>query len=287
MKTRNAFLLSCFLGILSPIIQNSLINIGLNHRETPVSQSEVSTKKSTLPMNAILEVWKNGKKYQWTSEYVDTNKNGLIDKGDAGFFPPASTVKVAIAALAVEKNNGINGIENDLKLALVVSDNKAANRLIDKAGGLQAITNELKLRGFDHFVLSRKFGVSPFGDGVCIEGDGSGNCASAADLIRSVQGILGGSTFNLSRSDREFLQKIMTLTPKQIGIKKRDNYCRFLPGATLEKCGVSIDSKTYSSVGVIDDAIVVIAVSPDGNVSEREKIKTIKQIVSDKLKEIQ
>ena len=39
------------------------------------------------------------------ASYIDTNKNGLMDSGDQGFFNPASTIKVMTAALVLEVLN--------------------------------------------------------------------------------------------------------------------------------------------------------------------------------------
>lgn len=253
---------------------------------TPVNPNIIDMSANDLPKGTVLEIQKQGKVYRWNSGYKDSNGNRTVDPGDAGYFPPASTIKVAIAALAVEKNGGIGGIEQDLKLALIVSDNAASNRLIDKAGGLRAINQSLRAKGFRRFIVARKFGTPPQGKGVCIEGGGMGNCASASDLIRSLREIQGGTAFNLSPESRQFLQKIMKLTPADIGINKPNDYCRFLPDIDQQKCGVAIASRNYSGLGIVRGAYVFISVAPPKGTADAQIIKGIHRIVNNQLSRI-
>lgn len=252
----------------------------------PVNPNIIDMSTDDLPAGTVLEIQKQGKIYRWNSRYQDSNGNRTVDSGDAGYFPPASTIKVAIAALAVEKNGGIGGIEEDLKLALVVSDNAASNRLIDKAGGLGAITQSLKAKGFRRFIIARRFGTPPQGKGVCQEGQGVGNCASASDLIRSLREIQRGNAFKIAPHDRQFLQKVMRFTPADLGIKKPNDYCRFLPGIDQQKCGVAIASRNYSGLGIVNGAYVFISVAPPQGTTDAQIIRGIHRIVNKQLSRI-
>jgi len=84
--------------------------------------------------------------YYYQSIYEDSNNNQIQDSPDQGFFNPASTVKVGISALVLEKLNNLNlgletqyritgtsqwySIQEDIKKSLIISDNSATNRLI-------------------------------------------------------------------------------------------------------------------------------------------------------------
>lgn len=252
-----------------------------------VNPSAIDMFADDLPSGTVLEIQQRGKIYRWNSRYADSNKNRTVDAADAGYFPPASNIKVAIAALAVEKNGGIGGIERDIQLALIVSDNAAANRLIDKAGGVTAITRSLSKKGFKNFIVTRKFGSAPRGKGVCMEGPGEGNCATASDLIKSLRLLQpGGTAFNISEADLKFLRKTMRLTPADIGVKKANDYCRFLPGINQQKCGVAIASRHYSGLGIVGNSYVFISVRPPNGITDAQIIRGIHRIVNKKLSEI-
>jgi hypothetical protein len=108
--------------------------------------------------------------YFYHSLYQDTNSNNIQDKVDQGFFNPASTVKVSVAALALEQLNKLGfarsseyrvagtstwyRIDDDIRRTLIVSDNEAANRLILWLG-FDYINNSLKYKKLDHLVIDR------------------------------------------------------------------------------------------------------------------------------------
>lgn len=108
--------------------------------------------------------------YAYHSIYADSNQNTYQDQGDAGFFNPASTVKVGIAALALEKLNTLNlsrqaeyqlegdrqwhGIGADVQRALVISDNEATNRLIYWLG-FDPLNTTLQAKGVSSLVVNR------------------------------------------------------------------------------------------------------------------------------------
>lgn len=108
--------------------------------------------------------------YSHRARYRDTNRNRKQDGEDEGFFNPASTVKVAIAALVLEqlkqRNVGRDAqyriagtstwrtVADDLKKMLIISDNDAANRLILFLG-FQYLNQTLRDRGLQHYTVTR------------------------------------------------------------------------------------------------------------------------------------
>ena len=110
------------------------------------------------------------KYHEYLTHYQDSNNNNILDEQDQGFFNPASTVKVAIAALALEKLNALGverdteyrivnesnwyRIDEDIRLSIVISDNDAANRLILWLG-FDYIKSTLANKGLDNLAVER------------------------------------------------------------------------------------------------------------------------------------
>lgn len=108
--------------------------------------------------------------YSYNATYHDLNGNQFQDKGDAGFFNPASTVKVGIAALTLEKlkslelpkettyqfNNRGNwfNFATDIQRAVVISDNEATNRLIQFLG-FTPLNRQIRAKGIHYFAVNR------------------------------------------------------------------------------------------------------------------------------------
>lgn len=239
--------------------------------------------------------------YYYQSIYQDTNKNQIQDSSDRGFFNPASTVKVGISILVLEQLNQRKlaketeyrtlgssrwySIDEDIKKALIISGNEAANRLILFLG-FQNLNLRMRAKGLNSFSVNRLMlnrgtlvdspgfelrfqeritqapGQSVSQDFSCFEvGDKLGNCASATDLaeilIRLVQPdvYLSEEKFNLKEEDRLWLQEVMSQTPKKAGFNNEDTFCRFLhplsqkiadkTGKLLSKCGVGLFSHTF------------------------------------------
>ncbi|NJM58358.1 MAG: serine hydrolase [Synechococcales cyanobacterium RU_4_20] len=162
------------------------------HNNTPALASQVSEDTQTL-RNILkqgdrltqMEAW-NGKalfikvddtqkppqfqSISYRAQYQDTNNNQKQDSGDEGFFNPASTVKVAIAALTLERLNKLKisraaeyrvvgtqrwfSIEDDLRTMLVASDNDATNRLILLLG-FQHLNETMRSRGLQQYAVTR------------------------------------------------------------------------------------------------------------------------------------
>lgn len=173
--------------------------------------------------------------HHYNSDYRDSNSNGVQDDQDEGFFNPASTVKVSIAALVLEKLNYL-GVErgaeyrelgskqwysifSDLEAALVISSNEATNRLILFLG-FDFIRESLRSKGFENLSINRLMldqGTHLSSPAFEIKYDGSiifqppqeaaskiecfeakdriGNCASAADLVGVMARIVGPEHF--------------------------------------------------------------------------------------------
>ena len=237
--------------------------------------------------------------YYHNSLYQDTNNNALQDPGDANFFNPASLVKLPLAALALETltNKGLSRqaeyrvvgsdywhrFEDDIRRALVISDNDATNRLILWLG-FNRINSRFVDKGFFDLAINRlmldqgtlvsspafevRFNgvvtqqpeMSVTAEPSCYETrENIGNCASANDLVQGFMQINqpeyfpADEGFLLSPSDRAWLQSTMSHTPREEGFDYPDDYCRFLTeiekrlatngGKMLSKCGVSLFTK--------------------------------------------
>lgn len=246
--------------------------------------------------------------YYYDAVYQDSNSNGVYDPADRGFFNPASTVKVAIAALALEKlsANGLTrqanyrminterwySFEEDIRRALVISDNEATNRLMLWLG-FDTIKNNLAEKDLSQLVINRlmldegtlipspAFEMRFEGeiiqqseqavsiDSNCYETSRKiGNCAVATDLLKSLMQInhpeyfMEGPSITLSSADREWLKAILSRTPREEGFDYADDYCRFLTemenkfasdrGQMLSKCGVSLFSNTYTDLSYLE-----------------------------------
>lgn len=108
--------------------------------------------------------------YHYNDLVVDQNKNGIVDSADRGFFNPASTVKVGISALVLEKLKQMNlrreteyrvlgtsqwyTIADDIGRALVISDNESTNRLILFLG-FERLNQKMKEKGLQYFFVER------------------------------------------------------------------------------------------------------------------------------------
>ena len=246
--------------------------------------------------------------YHYNDLVVDQNKNGILDSADRGFFNPASTVKVGISALVLEKLNQMNlgreteyrvsgtsqwyVIADDIRRALVISDNESTNRLMLFLG-FEGLNQKMKEKGLQYFSVDRLMldkGTlvdSPplelrFNNKVvqqakqpvkrkssCWEtGRKAGNCASATDLAEVLMRIVQpefyntDEGFNLKQEDRIWLQGIMSHTPRQEGFNNEDDSCRFLhplskkiihnSGRMLSKCGIGLFSNAYVDTSFIE-----------------------------------
>ncbi len=173
--------------------------------------------------------------YYYNSVYRDFNNNGVQDEEDEGFFNPASTVKVSITALVLEKLNGLKlgkgteyrefgsqewySIFSDLELALVMSSNEATNRLILFLG-FDSIREGLQSKGLQDLSINRlmldrgtQISSPPFemryngsvtfqpyqeasSKANCFEAKSRiGNCATAVDLVGVMARIIQPDSF--------------------------------------------------------------------------------------------
>jgi beta-lactamase class A len=269
--------------------------------------------------------------YYHNAFYQDSNNNNIQDQSDQGFFNPGSTVKVGIAALALEKLNqsSLNReseyrlvrtsiwyrIDEDIRRALIISDNDATNRLILWLG-FDRINQNFKDKGLEHFAVNRlmlnqgtlvaspsfeiRFNnkvINQLSQPVSVQStchevaSQTGNCATASDLVGILTRVVQPEYFTvkenfyLRQSDRTWLQKVMTHTPRQEGFEYADDYCRFLigleqkvankSGKMLSKCGVALFSNTYVDSSFIetdsgDKYYIVFSVTPPKATSEKE-----------------
>ncbi len=174
--------------------------------------------------------------YYHQAIYQDTNENQIQDSEDAGFFNPASTVKVGISALVLEQLKQMNlpkeaeyrisgtsswySISEDIKQALVVSSNEATNRLIMFLG-FENLNSRMRVKGLNNFSVNRlmlnqgtlidspafelrfqaKITTSPqqnvSQDFSCFEiGEKLGNCVSATDLAEVLMRLVQPDVFS-------------------------------------------------------------------------------------------
>lgn len=246
--------------------------------------------------------------YYFNSLFADTDGNQILSPGDRGFFNPASTIKVGIAALVLEKLNHLNlsrktayrieggdrwyRIDEDIRRALVISDNESANRLILLLG-FANLNQRLQAIGVENFVVDRLM----LGKGILLSSpkfdlrDGNyqlpqprqegtpkiacyeirqqpGNCATADALVAVWMRLVHPNffptqeQFALREADRLWLQQIMSLTPRQAGFNYPNHYCRFLleaeqvfakpSGKMLSKCGVALFTHTYVDTSYLE-----------------------------------
>lgn len=189
---------------------------------------------------------------------LTSDRKSIQSPSDRGFFNPASTVKVSLAALALEKLNRLGfsreseyqiagtsswyRIDDDIRRALVLSDNEAANRLILWVG-FDSINQQLKQKGvknltINRLMLNRRTLVNSPAFNLrhdrlitqstqtvsikssCYETESQiGNCATAIGLVgvlnRLVQPEYFTATerFNLNPSNQAWLQMVMSHTP--------------------------------------------------------------------------
>lgn len=171
--------------------------------------------------------------------YADSNSDGRIDEGDAGFFEPGSTVKVAIAAAVLEGFKGMEvppEVKSDLNAMLVVSDNDSTNRLLRKLT-IEKFNRRLRDLEIENIFVTRfmmeKEGIAAY---PCREyGTVPGNCATADALMQVLLRIAHPEkfgekqNFELAEEHRLWLLSTMALLPKEGGFPDRqDDECRFL-----------------------------------------------------------
>lgn len=109
-------------------------------------------------------------RYSFNAVYRDSNGNQFQDQADHGFFNPASTIKVGIAALVLEKLKTLAlpreaeyqfdnrgpwfSIATDIQRAMVISDNEATNRLIYFLG-FTPLNRQMRAKGLTFFSVNR------------------------------------------------------------------------------------------------------------------------------------
>jgi hypothetical protein len=310
---------------------------------TPIPSDTVNSTLQNIWNSKLLITKVNSKtnkiqSYSQQSDYRDENQNGIQDPSDAGFFNPASTVKIAIAALALEQlqQQGFDRMAeyrtvggswytfaDDIARSVVISDNDSTNRLMLWLG-FDRIHQHLQAKGLNQIAINRlmldrgtltpspAFEMRANGKVTtqpaqavtikpsCYETEQRiGNCATAADLIGVLRRIVQPQAFTESEQfqlrDRDWLQTILSQTPRQAGFDYADDYCRFLtplqqqlkPTRLLSKCGVALFSNTYVDTSVIETAdqiyFIVLAVTPPRSIPERQIFNTMNEIVSSSL----
>lgn len=207
--------------------------------------------------------------------YEDSNKNGQMDPNDKGWFAPGSTVKVAIALASLEIMGGRKGFDKQFQAALMHSDNKATNTLIDKSGGLVAIQKLLEKRGFQNLVLGRKMLQSQGTNRRCKEGQNLGNCASARDLIRSMVAVVEGGVFQVADHDRRWILQ---------QLESSKGSCRFVHLSGAQKCGISPHQPVFiSNLGYFPEKRAYVFISiPTASITEGSAIidRKVRQIIT-------
>ena len=179
--------------------------------------------------------------YSQGANYEDSNMNKIADDLDTGFFNPASTIKVAIALVTLEKlateklnlstqykdlqSNEWRKVKEDMIKMLVISDNDATNRLILWIGftELNNGIKKLNIKGMEinrlmldkgtlvnspiHMVknankiIYQKSQIANINPSCYEINKKVGNCATAESLILSMSLAAGGSSDSFQKTD--------------------------------------------------------------------------------------
>ena len=220
------------------------------------------------------------------ASYADSNGNNIVDREDRGYFAPASTTKIFVAAVAAEVYGGTQSLETLLTPTLVISDNRTANQLIRKVGGLDKLNQILKDKGFKNTYFSRYYNDANFGRiQKCSEEGLPGNCTTAGELIAALKGLREGKIFDIKESDRQWLLDTMRLTPRQAGYPQPDNYNRFANLEGPQKSGLSLTGEWYSTVGYSAEhkTYYVAALKVPKGTPEQEAIAQLNQLTKENI----
>lgn len=254
-----------FLGHLTLVPQDQVVG-SLPNIELAPTLAERARKAKTRIMMAQSDANATSQDVKWShfdGVYNDSNGNSLQDAGDAGYFEPGSTIKIAVAAIYLEtfpQDISNSSTLQLIKKMLVISDNDATNLLVKKIG-LKNFNQRLAQVGLSKTHMGRYMGeksvsfASPCRESLILNG---GNCSTASDLIGVHMRLSHPAwfttiqQFQLSEAARTLLQRMLSQTPYEAGFDKPDDYCRFsqktfvsviLPidkNAVLQsKCGVS------------------------------------------------
>jgi hypothetical protein len=225
--------------------------------------------------------------------YVDSNSDGVMDPADKGWFAPGSTVKIAIALAAIANDGGRGNIARDLTSMLVVSDNAATNRLIDRIGGPVVLTRKLRAAGYRRLTIGRPM-LGDVGElPECEEASGRlGNCASARELLKSLRAVVEGGkeAMGVSKNDRLWLARLLAQTPRQAGYAQADDFCRFARRSGLQKCGISPWSpQHWSNIGYFpsEAAYVFVTVVPPAGTARTRILEVIDSAVTEALSRVE
>lgn len=244
-----------------------------------------------LRLNGVSVVWIKPigskspyKEWGFNNEYRDSNANGLVDMEDKGYITPGSMMKVLVAYCLYKNKDVSESKEGVVKKALVVSDNDAANKMIDWLGGVNKIQECFESEGFDNTYMNREFGSSNAeGKKGCKEGGVYSNCTIPKELIRVMEYIVSGNNelgLYLPNERRERLKEILSLRPRNIGVNKPDDYCAFLKEVGPQKCGVALLDNSIGNIAYIPGKQIVVFVGYSGKdkIPEREMSVTVQSI---------
>jgi hypothetical protein len=169
-----------------------------------------------------------------------------------------------------------------------MSDNDAANRLIDVTGGPAAVTARVQQVGADPFIVGRYLGASSGEDQRCDEVGRLGNCASAAALVATLRAVVEPGWFHVADDDRNWLRTVLASTPSEQGYRADDGYCRYVARTGLQKCGISpFAPQQYSNLAYFPDIgrYVFVVVTPPAGVGEAAAAKMIDELTAQGLAE--
>lgn len=256
-------------------------------RDTPITPgNHRRTMRTPTPSNFKLLATGPKGTTDINASYADSNGNTIVDPEDRGYFAPASTTKIFVAAAAVEAYGGTESLEKLLTPTLVVSDNQTANQLIRKVGGLDRLNQILRNKGFKNTYFSRYYNDTNFGRiEKCNEEGRPGNCTTAGELIAALKGLREGKIFNLKKSDRQWLLDTMGLTPRQAGYDKPDNWDRFANLEGPQKSGLSLTGHWYSTIGYSakHKTYYVATLEVPKGTSEQEAIAQLNQLTKENI----
>lgn len=260
-----------------------------NPKDLPNNKNNDVIKKLSKGGNTVVLIHKVResspyRNWGFNNIYRDSNNNRVMDINDVGYVTPGSTIKVLIAYCLYKNKNPNNQMERIVKRALVVSDNTAANKMIEWLGGVKEVQKCFDEEGFKNTYINRMFGSSKsITKRGCKEGSIYGNCTTAETLVKVLEYLVDGNNalgLFLSDDKRIRIVSILSLRPSDIGSNEPDDYCAFIKAPGPQKCGVALLDTSISNLAYIPDKGLVVFVGYRGSnkVNDSQMSKVIDSI---------
>ena len=135
-----------------------------NENDNSPAETDSSSKSSGSNLQSIADEAVSTGKSQGVNVAIKISGDQSVSSGESEQMPSASVIKLLVAVALAKKNIPLNNVSNDLTLMIRDSNNEAANRLIDTAGGfgdINNVANELSIGSDAH--IGRKMLETPSG----------------------------------------------------------------------------------------------------------------------------